>query len=200
VLSPYVPSFRYLLDDLSRRSDEELRARAMGALGLVTLVLLRSSRSGREALERLLEYRDSLRAIWQAPDGEQALRAIFRYVAVAREAVTLQDLSGQLVMVLGEEAQEVVMTEGQMMIDRWRAEGEAKGRAEGEARGRAEGETKGRAEGRAEALLGLLAARGLEVSEQLRARIRSCTDIATLDRWIARGATARSAAEAVSEG
>jgi Xaa-Pro aminopeptidase len=43
-------------------------------------------------------------------------------VAVAKEPVTVQDLSGQLLKVLGEEAREVVMTEGQMMIDQWRAE------------------------------------------------------------------------------
>jgi PD-(D/E)XK nuclease family transposase len=66
--------------------------------------------------------------------------------------------------------------------------------AQGEIKGRAEGETKGRAEGRAEAktaaILAVLAARGIAVSAEARARIEACTDLATLDRWIARAATA----------
>jgi Uma2 family endonuclease len=65
------------------------------------------------------------------------------------------------------------------------------GRAEGEAKGRAEGEAKGRAE----ALLAVLGARGMLVSEPLRSRIDACTDVPTLDRWIARAATAASVAD-----
>jgi len=76
-----------------------------------------------------------------------------------------------------------------------RAEGEAKGRAEGEARGRAEGEARGRAEGRAEGLLTLLQARGLRVSDEGRARILACTDVAQLDAWIRAGVTVASVDE-----
>ena len=46
-----------------------------------------------------------------------------------------------------------------------------------------------------EAILAVLAARNLVVSEEVRARIRACTDSSTLDRWIAKAAVARSAAE-----
>jgi hypothetical protein len=62
----------------------------------------------------------------------------------------------------------------------------AEGRAEGEAEGRAEGEAKGRAEGRAEAVLRVLGARGLSVSDAVAARVRGCTDVAVLDAWIER--------------
>ena len=58
-----------------------------------------------------------------------------------------------------------------------------KGRAEGEARGRAEG------------VLRVLAARGLEVSDELSARILACTDLHTLDRWITRAAVEKSVSE-----
>ena len=57
---------------------------------------------------------------------------------------------------------------------------QAKGRAEGEVKG----EAKGRAEGRAEALLAVLEARGLRASDEARARILACTDVAQLDAWI----------------
>ncbi|MCL2450723.1 MAG: hypothetical protein FWD17_17390 [Polyangiaceae bacterium] len=51
----------------------------------------------------------------------------------------------------------------------------------------ARAEAKGEARGRAQALLTLLQARGLRVSDEARARISSCTDGGQLDVWI-RGA------------
>ncbi|MFD3684289.1 hypothetical protein ACFWTE_05665 [Nocardiopsis sp. NPDC058631] len=53
---------------------------------------------------------------------------------------------------------------------------------EGEAKGQAEG----RAEGRAEAILGILDARGIAVSDGVRERVTSSTDLAELDRWVRR--------------
>lgn len=70
---------------------------------------------------------------------------------------------------------------------------EARGIAKGEARGRAEGE----ARGRAEALLTLLEARGLAVTDEQRARILACTDRASLERWIVAAVSAESTDEAI---
>jgi len=53
---------------------------------------------------------------------------------------------------------------------------------------------RGEATGRAQAILGVLAARGLDVPEVVRARIAATTDLATLDRWLAIAATAPDAA------
>ncbi len=50
----------------------------------------------------------------------------------------------------------------------------------------------------ARALLMLLEARGLPVSDAVRTQIVTCTDLATLDRWIARAETARTAEEIVA--
>jgi predicted transposase YdaD len=186
-VGPHVPQIELVLDDLTRHTDQELRDRAMSALGSVALGLLRWSRSGSELLVHLAEYADAFQAMWRAPDGREALATVFRYLALARGPVTLQDLTGTFMGLVDEEAREVVMTEAQMEIERWLAQGEAKG------------EAKGRAVGRAEALVAMLTARGLPLSEDLRARILGCTDIATLDRWIVRAATASSAADALSE-
>ena len=106
---------------------------------------------------------------------------------LANEAVTIQDLTGVLEAEVGKEAGEVAMTEGERLIE------------QGRIRGQAEGLTEGLARGRASALLALFAARQLPVSEELRQRIESCTDLAQLDRWVARAVTAASAAEALSE-
>lgn len=66
-----------------------------------------------------------------------------------------------------------------------------------EARGEARGRAEGLAEGKASAILAFLAARGLPVDDATRARIEGCDDPATLDRWIARAATAATAQEVV---
>ncbi|TDB96873.1 hypothetical protein E1267_40455 [Nonomuraea longispora] len=58
--------------------------------------------------------------------------------------------------------------------------------AEGEAKGQAIGE----AIGEAKLLQMLLKARGIEVSEEVRARITSCMDTAVLEEWFQRALTA----------
>jgi hypothetical protein len=65
--------------------------------------------------------------------------------------------------------------------------------------GMAEGEARGVARGKAEAVLAVLAGRGLAVSDPLRDRVLACTDVARLDAWLTRAITAASAAEAIGE-
>ncbi len=71
-------------------------------------------------------------------------------------------------------------------------------RAETYAAGVQEGRDTGRDEGKVSAILAVLAARGLAVSDEVRARITACRDAATLDRWIVRAALSRSADEVVA--
>ena len=52
-----------------------------------------------------------------------------------------------------------------------------------------QGRAEGRAEGEAKAVLAFLAARGIEVPEEPRERIISCTDLDQLEMWIRRAAT-----------
>jgi len=68
------------------------------------------------------------------------------------------------------------------------------------AQGRTEGRAEGRTEGRAESILRVLEARGIAISAEQRARILSCTDMPTLDAWLARAVSAASADEAIGEG
>jgi predicted transposase/invertase (TIGR01784 family) len=75
------------------------------------------------------------------------------------------------------------------------AEGVAKGLAEGVAKGLAEGVAKGLAEGKRDALLHLLARRGLSLTDDARARVAACADIAVLDRWFDNALTAETVAD-----
>jgi len=67
----------------------------------------------------------------------------------------------------------------------------ARGKEEGFARGKAEGE----AEGKVTAVLAVLEAREVAVSEEARARISECGDIEVLDTWIRRAVTVSTADE-----
>lgn len=59
------------------------------------------------------------------------------------------------------------------------------------------GEAEGKAEGKAEDILTVLLARGIPVSETIRARILGCSDLDTLDAWLRRAAVASTAAAVV---
>ncbi|CAM5243119.1 hypothetical protein SALBM311S_11250 [Streptomyces alboniger] len=56
-------------------------------------------------------------------------------------------------------------------------------------KGNAEGEAKGKAEGEAKGVLRILELRGLPVSDEVRERITTCTDLARLDDWLDRAGT-----------
>lgn len=55
----------------------------------------------------------------------------------------------------------------------------------------------GRREGQAKAVLAVLAARGIAVPATIRKRILACTDLAVLDKWVARAVTVSKAADLV---
>ena len=73
--------------------------------------------------------------------------------------------------------------------------GEARGEAIGEARGEARGEAIGMARGKADAVLAVLGVRGVAVSEVCVQRVRACSDVARLDRWLLLAVTARDVRE-----
>ena len=53
-------------------------------------------------------------------------------------------------------------------------------------------DARGHARASAEAVLAVLDARGLVVTDDVRARVRACRDVDVLGRWLARAATAPS--------
>ena len=63
------------------------------------------------------------------------------------------------------------------------------------AKGCAEGRAEGEAEGEVEALLRVLRARDLQVTAEHEARIRACTDLPTLEAWLARAVAVTSVDE-----
>ncbi|XXV24697.1 hypothetical protein WME87_40865 [Sorangium sp. So ce1389] len=67
--------------------------------------------------------------------------------------------------------------------------------AKGVEKGREQGRQEGLLEAKAQAVLAVLEARGLEVPAEVRERVLASTDVAELDRWIRRAASVGDARE-----
>jgi len=74
-------------------------------------------------------------------------------------------------------------------IDRFLEEGKQLGIERGMEQGMQQGKRIGRAESAARVLVTILAARGIAIADQVRARITECTDPDLLERWATRAAT-----------
>ena len=199
LLGAFAPSFRLLLDDVAAQSDAELRGRTLDALGALALLMLRHGREPEGLLDRWVEWAELWRSLWGLAGGRQAVGLLAWYSMLVNPRVTREEAATALGGILGPGAREVVMTEGERLIQLGEVRGEVRGEAKGLKRGLRKGRVEGRVEGRREALLTLLVARGLAVTPALRARVEACVELACLDRWLVRAATARSAAEALSE-
>jgi hypothetical protein len=186
-LRALVPRFEYLLDDLTAEREEALRARPGPPLARLALLLLRSGRS--EKLAVLLEgWRPLLAEVLASPEGQEQLRAVVHYLLKVGGKEARAPLRQVLNSLAKEQPKEALMT---TMAEAYIEEGREWGLREGLGKGLAEG----LARGRAEAVLRLLAVRGLSVDEQARTRILSCKDLDLLDRWLEQTVSATSLAD-----
>ena len=177
---PFVPHFRYVLDDLAALSPATLSSRSLAALPRLVQLAMWASRS----FPRLRDATPFMRAIvgtLTRDDRARALLAqVYRYI-LSTVPPDIDDLEIRTILleVAGAEGEEDVMNAGERLI------------AEGERRGEERGEQKAlRA-----AIARVLSARALSLSEVGRARLASCADVATLTRWHDRAVTAASEAE-----
>jgi len=114
-----VPSFRFLLDDISRASDEELLARQMSMFARLALWLLRDARFDR--LERTLEaWNELLARQYRAPDGPEATATLFCYIHDVSDYATVQALAEKIT---DPDLREAAMTSAQQLRQEGREEG-----------------------------------------------------------------------------
>jgi hypothetical protein len=180
VLRPFVPNFRYALDDLARFDDAALLSRAMTEYAKLTLFFLQNARSGSGWFTRLGTWGDVFRALLRRPTGARALTTLVHYVSLVVDGPVSEEFRKALEAAAGPEVKEVVMTWAETL--------------------RSEGETRGEARGRAGMLLEILTSRGLVVTDPVREQILGCRDLATLRAWGLRAVTVASAEEVVAPG
>jgi hypothetical protein len=138
-------------------------------------------------------------------DPEQALRIAHAAFAGARQAANARRLDEEAAVVysmaireaLGPAARKAfeMYPDIERFFDSATRQKIHKARAEGEAKG----EAKSARQTKREAILAVLQARGLSVSDRQRARIAACTNVATLDAWLRRAATAPSTTAVFSQ-
>ncbi len=171
---PFQPMFRFVLDDLTALSLEELAARALDALGRLVQLAFWSSRS----MERLESAAPLMSVIAGTLVRDARTRALLTqlYAYLWRAAppeVAADDIRSILLRVAGPQGAEDVVNAAEQLIEQGRTEGLAGLRA---------------------GIAAALSARTVVLSEMGRARLASCTDIATLTRWLTRAVTATSEA------
>lgn len=137
-LAPYLPDFRFLLEDLAAIDSSELAARPLSPLVFTALFVLKHARHAEDffALLRTISARFSQLADGHAPDEQ--VSAILTYVLqVGRmEPESVRNFTRSIEPKL----EELMKTTAEQLEER----GEARGQALGEARGQALGERRGK--------------------------------------------------------
>ncbi|AKJ03262.1 Rpn family recombination-promoting nuclease/putative transposase [Archangium gephyra] len=171
-----VPRFEYLLDDLTAEREEALRARSGPPLARLAWLVLRYGRTP-ELARKLPDWTALFAQVHADAEGAEHLVVVIRYLLwVEGDAAVHTAARRVLHSVLdGQRAEELMGSWAEEMIER--------------------GVRKGLTLGRAEYILRILTARGVQVDEAARQRILTCTDLATLDRWFDRSLNATSLSE-----
>lgn len=129
VVRPYLPSFRYLLDDLSQVPDEQLRRRALPVLALLAVACLRDLRH-KDVLEAVgpwvNEWVDFIRALPHPDD----MRPLARYVYAVKGAAQVDIFLWFLEREVGPEANEIMKTYAEELIEQGLQDGRVTGQRE----------------------------------------------------------------------
>ena len=172
-----LPDFSYSVDDLHRTTDADLRRRALALQARLALWLMRDARDAARLLRRLLLWLPDIERLAQLPNGRQALEPLLRYIVLISPDLQLEQIRA-ILEDRAPAAEGITMT----IAEQLRAEGEVRGEARGEAKGKAE------------AIILFLRSRGLDVDEQVQARLVSMS-IEDLDACLRRAATVASVDE-----
>src|SRR5262249_41658817 len=95
-LAPFVPRFKFVLDDLAAVTDEVLYARAMTALGRLCLWCFKHARNPERLVHEIGRWAAVVRETRSAPNGRAALRRVFRYILELNERLGAKGVTALL--------------------------------------------------------------------------------------------------------
>jgi Putative transposase, YhgA-like/Domain of unknown function (DUF4351) len=122
-LAPYVPHFRFILDDLTAASDASLRSRAMSAFGRLVLWALKHAREPGHVLGALEPWAAVIAELLRTPNGQAAFEKLLRYIHEVNPKVTPGELQGLLAKAVGPDAQEAAVNALEKVIEQGREQG-----------------------------------------------------------------------------
>jgi hypothetical protein len=112
----------YALVDISRVSDEELRARSLGLIPTLAVWALRDARYPGRIAQSAVVVAAALVELVTSRGGPEALATIFRYISCTADGLDPVSLR-KAIHDAAPQTEEVIMT----LAEQWIAEGEAKG-------------------------------------------------------------------------
>jgi len=159
-VEPYLVRFTYVLHDLSKISDDELRKGAMTALAKLVAMCFKHVRTAPDFVQILGRWVDIVREVIVAPNGLGALAQVMRYILEVNEHVRPEALQTLLEREIGPHAKDTIVTAGQQLIKQ------------------------GIEQGIARSLIDIYEARFGAMPEELRAMVEATHDEATLRAWL----------------
>jgi predicted transposase YdaD len=177
LLRAVTPHFRCIVDDLSRLSDQDLKARALGAFPTLVLWALRDARTPGQILLTLDQWADALTDVANAQGGRDALEQLFVYISNVAQNLAFDTFRARVTQ-LAPAAKEAVMT----IAEELRAQGLKQGLEQGLERGLAR---------QRQTLERQMTRKFGPLPESVTARIHAA-DVEALDRWFERVLTAHS--------
>ncbi len=205
VLLPFLPRFRFLVDDLSRETDAELARRVSSLYVRLVLMLLRDGR--RVPLPDLVRRAlDVWREVERSSPAE-AIALLIRYILLISDEAEHGSFVDVVDSIGPRTKEEAMRSIADKIFDEGKAEGlaqglaagRAEGNAEGKAEGRAEGLAVGRAEGQRATLRRLLRLKFGSLGPDDEARIEAAP-LALLEVWVERVLTADTIAAVLTSG
>jgi predicted transposase YdaD len=180
-MAALVPQFSLIIEDLAHLSDDDLKARSLGAFQKVALWLLRDARDPVRLLSSFSAWTDAMLQARQAPGGLKAFATLITYMFRVIDPVKRNELRAKLHL-LGPHAEESAMSIADMLHKE----------------GLKEGLKRGRKEGRVATLRSLLTLKFGPLDASQEACLRVATSRA-LDRYLRRVLTADSLAEVLTD-
>lgn len=161
------------------QDDDALTARNLPAALVLTHWVLRDGRNPIALLARAPRYAPTFEQAAAEPKGQAAIDRIMQDVGVANgeASVSLEELAATIVR-YAPSTRHTIMNSVEKLIERGRREGLQQGRREGEAHALRN------------ALLTIVDARDLHLTDAQRNRIASCDDPSDLHHWLTKAATA----------
>jgi predicted transposase YdaD len=187
----FQPRLRFLLDDLTVRTEAEILTRPLSAMARMTQLCLGfvARMTDEAVLAALDRWSAVISGVDAAKDARQCVGALSSYLHRVTN-LPAPRLAATLARMVSKANEDSVMSTADKLI----AEGRAQGRSQGRAQGRAEG----RAQGKVELILRQLTARFGPPPAEVTARVRSAPS-AALDRWAVRILDARTLAEVFAD-
>jgi hypothetical protein len=176
-LAPFLPDFRFILDDLAAVDVTQLSARSVSPLVAVALFALKRARHAADLLPELLVITRQFAALEHSPAPDEQIAALLAYIwrvgqIDPRVLLEFTETHG------GPKLESIMKTAAERLLD--------------------EREAKGEAQGQAKALLRLMLRKFGSVPPAVEASV-GCASAEQLERWIERVLFADSAQDVVRD-